>query len=1156
MSIRSSARNLFPPLDNPELIIQRRSRADPTILNDFEMAAEGNGDPPILDLRTMKELCQPSLNGRGGPIAPIAIQETNFELNNDMIQQPPLAKPKTYMLREPTKVVILTNLKMNTASSSRSRTLPSNNITNPKEDLKGITTCSGTAYQGPTIPTTSSSLPKVVERETEVTKDTMPPTNNGSTKDVQPLVVQIETHVLNYEPVVAPVVEPVAAPVSVPKPNQKPSIPYPSRLHDQKLRDKTNDEKEKFFKIFQDLYFNINFADALILMLKFGPSIKFLLKKLPEKLGDLGKFLIPCEFLGMDECLALTDLGASINLMPLFMWNKLSLPQLTPILMTLKLTDQSISRPIGVVEDVYVKVGKFLFSADFVVVDFDADPRVPLILGRSFLMTGRALIDVFKGELTLHVEVDAFLALEDDATSPKVDHSYYNPEGDILLLEALHNDDPSLSLPNKGNYFPQVRKELKICEAKNDKSSIDEPPEIELKYLPPHLEYAFLDGDDKLPVIITKDLSVEERAALIKVLKSHKQAITWKLSNIKGKEYYCFLDGFSGYFQILVDPKDQEKTTFTCPYGMFAYRRMPFGLCNAPGTLQRCMMAIFHDMIEKTMEVFMDDFLEKSHFMVKEVIVLGYKILKNRIEVDKAKALGFQNPCYLKKAQQLKPKLYDGRIIEKSDAAVIPDTEETLMLAEESLQTDEPNLSATTTIVEVLKEFLKVSMVNSCLKKLKYHLASFDMVVKERTTATTITKGTLGFKHNKACFCDDIIPFVKALKDLFTSFDQYLIDEVTEVQNVFKQMELVVEQHREEKHKFQNKMEHVLQENDRLLTQALSVEIVNVAVHDNVISECLNVDVCTHCVTIESELKKDFIKKECYETLLQQYYTLEKHCISLEVINQLKKEIFHKNTLSSSESAPTFLEFFEINELKAQDQAKDTMILQLKEKLRSLKEQCDDLINKVNLKSAEVSDLNASLQEKDLVITALKEQLSKLKGKAVLTEAVSLIPIGLELLKVDVAPLVPKLRKNRTAHTDYIRHTQDEAATLREIVERVILVSSAWKPTGNMFKTVGHIWKPTGWTFKLVGNVCPLTRIATPTIVPPRVPIQIVNSMDKPVVTLVYTRKPKAANKKVPNKLEPNNSWGSSSSNVHSLLLTCRLSKSFSGTWTPVAQSI
>nr|GFC74606.1 hypothetical protein [Tanacetum cinerariifolium] len=183
-------------------------------------------------------------------------------------------------------------------------------------------------------------------------------------------------------------------------------------------------------------------------------------------------------------------------------------------------------------------------------------------------------------------------------------------------------------------------------------------------------------------------------------------------------------------------------------------------------------------------------------------------------------------------------------------------------------------------------------MVNSCLKKLKFHLASFDMVVKERTTATAITEGTYGFEHTKACFCDDIIPFVKALKELFTSFDQCLIDEVIKVQNVFKQMELVVEQQCEEKNKFQNKMENVLQENDQLLTQALSAKIMNVVIHDNVKSACLNVDVCARCVTIEFELKKDFIKKECYKTLLQKYNTLEKHCISLEVNNQLTKEIF------------------------------------------------------------------------------------------------------------------------------------------------------------------------------------------------------------------------------------------------------------------------
>ncbi|GJQ90640.1 reverse transcriptase domain-containing protein [Tanacetum coccineum] len=421
----------------------------------------------------------------------------------------------------------------------------------------------------------------------------------------------------------------------------KPSIPYPSRRNDERRREKANDQIEKFYEIFKDLSFEISLTDALILMPKFASTLKALignkeklsemartplnehcsaviLNKLPEKLGDPGKFLIPCDFPGMDECLALADLGASINLMPLSVWKKLSLPELTSTCMTLELADRSITQPIGIAEDVDVKVGKFQFPADFVVVDFDADPRVPLILGRSFLKTGRALIDVYEGELTLRVgkeavtfnldqtsryssnyddmtanridviemaceeysqevlsfsdviasgnptpyydpivstssptltpfgdsdflleEVDAFLTLEDDPTSPKVDDSYYDPEGDIILLKSFLNDDPSLPPPTQGNYLPKIRKELKVCEAKTDKSSIDEPPEVELKDLPPHLEYAFLEGDNKfpdnkLPVIIAKDLSVKEKAALIKVLKSHKRAIAWKLSDIKG----------------------------------------------------------------------------------------------------------------------------------------------------------------------------------------------------------------------------------------------------------------------------------------------------------------------------------------------------------------------------------------------------------------------------------------------------------------------------------------------------------------------------------------------------------------------------------------------------------------------------------------------
>nr|GFC08319.1 hypothetical protein [Tanacetum cinerariifolium] len=198
----------------------------------------------------------------------------------------------------------------------------------------------------------------------------------------------------------------------------------------------------------------------------------------------------------MAECLALADLGASINLMPYSVWKKLLLLDLTPTCMTLELADRSISRPVGVAEDVYVKVGSFHFSADFVIVDFDADPRVPLILGRSFLKTRKALIDVFE--------------------------------------EALLNDDSSSPPQNQRSSLSKVSKELKICKVKTKKYLVDEPPVVELKALPPHLEYAFLEDDNKLPVIIAKDLSVEEKAALITVLKSHKRAIAWKLSDIKG----------------------------------------------------------------------------------------------------------------------------------------------------------------------------------------------------------------------------------------------------------------------------------------------------------------------------------------------------------------------------------------------------------------------------------------------------------------------------------------------------------------------------------------------------------------------------------------------------------------------------------------------
>nr|GEV88280.1 hypothetical protein [Tanacetum cinerariifolium] len=362
---------------------------------------------------------------------------------------------------------------MNTASSTGSGTFPSNTITNPKEDLKGITTRSGNAYQGPTIPTTSSP-PKVVERETEVTKDTVPPTNNGSTKDVQPSVVQVENQIPNSKPVVATILEPVVAPVSALKPNQKPSIPYPSRLHDQKLRDKANDQKEKIFKIFKDLDFNISFADAIILMPKFGLTIKSLLTN-KEK---------------MDECLALADLGTNINLMPLSVWNKISLPELSPTCMTLELADRLISRAIGVASgralidvderELTIRVGKEAIT-------FNLNQTSRYSANYDAMSVNRIdLIDIACEEDSdfLFEETDAFLAIDDEPISLEINESYYDSKGDILLLEEVLNDDPSSP--------PLPPQELKIVGPKKEKSFIDEPTVVKLKDLPHHLEYAFL----------------------------------------------------------------------------------------------------------------------------------------------------------------------------------------------------------------------------------------------------------------------------------------------------------------------------------------------------------------------------------------------------------------------------------------------------------------------------------------------------------------------------------------------------------------------------------------------------------------------------------------------------------------------------------------
>nr|GEV03834.1 DNA-directed DNA polymerase [Tanacetum cinerariifolium] len=669
----------------------------------------------------------------------------------------------------------------NSASTSSSGTLPSNTIANPRSDLKAITTRSCVSYDRPKIPPLTSLLPKVVENEPEATKDTVNPTNNGSTEDVQPQVVQSESPILTSKPVTSLISEPVIAPVSASKPNPKSSIPYPSRRNDERNREKDNNQIEKFYQIFKDMSFEISFADALILMPKFISTLKalignkeklremartplnehcstVLLKKLLEKLGDPGKLLIPCDFPGMAECSALADLGASINLMPFSVWKRLSLPDLTPTCMTLELADRLISRPVRVAEDVYVKVGELTLHVGKEAITFNLD-QTSRYSANYTDMTAKQIdvIDMACEEYSQEVlgfsdtissgNPTPYYDLTVSTTSPTLtpfgNNDFLLEEGDILLLEAFLNDDPSLPPPNQGNYLPEVRKELKICEAKSDKSSVDEPPAVELKDLPPYLEYAFLEGDEKLPVIIAKDLSVEEKTALITVLKSHKRAIAWKLSDIKGIDpEFCthkilMEEDFEPAVQhqrrvnpkfhdvikqeviklleagliypisnspwvspvhcvpkkggfIVMENEDNElipnrlatgwrvcidyrklneatlKDHFPPPFMDPLRNQYYYFLDGFSGTFQRCMMVIFHEMIEKTIKMFMDDFSvfrnsfqsclsylermlkrcedtnlclswEKSHFIVKEGIVLGHKISKQGIEDDKAK---------------------------------------------------------------------------------------------------------------------------------------------------------------------------------------------------------------------------------------------------------------------------------------------------------------------------------------------------------------------------------------------------------------------------------------------------------------------------------------------------------------------------------------
>nr|GEW91947.1 reverse transcriptase domain-containing protein [Tanacetum cinerariifolium] len=345
------------------------------------------------------------------------------------------------------------NLYNNKPSSSSS--LLSNIIPNPKGEAKAITTRRGMSYKEPPI------QPLGVEQQepTEETTDT----ELSSTKDIQPPLVQVEVQVdkLIKEP-------------SVVIPKAKANLPFPSRLQKEKLREKDDILTAKFLEIFRDLHFELSFTDALVHMPKFAPKFKKLLnkkdklieltktplnknystvvlKKLPEKLGDPGRFLIPCDFSEFDNCLALADLGASINLMPLSIWKNLRLPTLNDTKIVLELADGTISKPAGVAENVFVKVGKFYFPAYFVVLDFVAEPRVKC----------RSRGIDFESE-----EIEDFL--NDNSIPFGVEDSPFNMDEDILFLEKSSAKN-LIPIPNESMVVSE--NESQYTKPVNDNSS-------------------------------------------------------------------------------------------------------------------------------------------------------------------------------------------------------------------------------------------------------------------------------------------------------------------------------------------------------------------------------------------------------------------------------------------------------------------------------------------------------------------------------------------------------------------------------------------------------------------------------------------------------------------------------------------------------------
>ena len=549
-------------------------------------------------------------------------------------------------------------------------------------------------------------------------------------------------------------------------PPYTPSVPFPQRLQ----KSRREEQFSKFFDIFKRIEINIPFAEVISQMPLYAKFLKEILskkrkiaeegivnltatcsaiiqQKLPAKMKDPGSFTIPCSIGKYEFKKALCDSGTSINLMPLSVMQRLNLGELTPTAITLQMADRSMAQPEGILEDALIKVRKFIFPVDFVIMQMEEDTQIPLLLGRPFLATGAALIDVQKDKLALRIGDEAVhFNINRSLEHPNVEADSCMGVGNINLLNVELNSDCILQhsineIEMNFQYLESFDCEVLPSNLFNKEtiSSINENSQDEvssqkqqthehetsakgltLKELPSHLKYEFLEPEKRKPVIISAALTEAEEHKLLVILRKYKEAIAWSIEDLKGispsicmhkilmednaktsiehqrrlnpvmkevviKEvlkwlnagfiyaisdsswvspihvvpkkggfivirnekneliptrtvtrwrvcinyrklntttrkdhfplpfidqmldrlarhpHFCFLDGYSGYNQIAVAPEDREKTTFTCPFVTFASRRMPFGLCNASGIFQRCMMSIFSDLAEEVM---------------------------------------------------------------------------------------------------------------------------------------------------------------------------------------------------------------------------------------------------------------------------------------------------------------------------------------------------------------------------------------------------------------------------------------------------------------------------------------------------------------------------------------------------------------------------